>query len=261
MDADSLFIVKVISSFIVGGGYIALVTRVSEVLGAKLGAVITATPTTALIGMIFLALSGNESDLASASPGIIVGLGAGITLIVCYVHLHKILGTLTALLTSIIIWFVFVFLMGQLDITTTASTVVLFLIVYAISVFALREIPEHKAEKKVVTINMLLMRALFAGTVIASAQIAARIVGPFWGGIATSFPAMFISTIVILEREQSHHFTASIIKHLPLGIFSILAFAITLGITAEKIGSAAAILVSFAVSLLVSYFVYLYKSR
>ena len=55
-------------------------------------------------------------------------------------------------------------------------------------------------------ISLIFYRALFAGTVVGSTVIISRFAGHFWTGIFSTFPAVMLTSMVILTRAQGPDF-------------------------------------------------------
>lgn len=258
---DSLFILRVALSFIIGGGYIALISRLSEVFGAKVSGVLSGTPTTALVGMIFLAIAEGPSAIASAAPGTIVGMSGTMLFLVMYLKLRPKHRATTTVASALSGWFLVVIVLKLLSINSLMLTAIIYIIAIATVSIVLTHIEEVRPKKKTMPASNFVLRVLFAGTVVSSVLIASRVAGPFWGGVAAGFPAMFVSNIVILEKVQGQAFAASVIKFLPIGSLSVFIFSVVINLTANNIGSVASIAVAFLCSLVIAYGVFFYKSR
>ena len=87
---------------------------------------------------------------------------------------------------------------------------------------------------------------IFAGGVVATSVIVAHSAGPYWAGLFSTFPAVMMSTLVILSRAQSPAFAGGVAKVLVLSSANILAFAFVAAATYPRIGLAAGTLVAYA---------------
>jgi hypothetical protein len=65
----------------------------------------------------------------------------------------------------------------------------------------------------------------FAGTVVAVSVVVARFAGPYWTGLFSTFPAVMLSTLVILYVTQGRAFASATAKILTLSAPNILVFA------------------------------------
>jgi len=68
------------------------------------------------------------------------------------------------------------------------------------------------------TVKDIAFRAILSGTIISSAVLGAKFIGPLAGGIIAAFPGSFISTIIIANRSGSLDFAKSISKSLVIGV-------------------------------------------
>lgn len=258
---DDAFIFRLAISFFIGGSYIALVTRIAEVAGAKIGAVLSSTPTTALVGMIFVGLAEGADGLESAAPGVIAGFTAVLFFLIAYVNMRRTQTSVVAMLGAIGAWAVVTSMFSVLSINSISWASLLFSVGFIFCNWLFRSIKEVRATRKSSSLQNLLLRATIAGTIVSAVVIATEIGGAFWGGLTSAFPALFISSLIILEREQGETFTISVIKHLPAGMLSVFSYGLAIGLLSTRVGWQTSILLAFAFSLFVSWSVYRYKQQ
>ena len=71
------------------------------------------------------------------------------------------------------------------------------------------------------------MRGVGAGSLVLLSVVLSQIGGPVLGGIAAAFPAVFTSTLVILNRSRGTEFSRAVTKPLVLsGILTIIPFCV-----------------------------------
>ena len=230
---DHLFLFRLFLSFVVGGLFITLVTRVSEILGPKIGGAIAATPSTALVGMIFLGLTEGTSALPKAAPSMLAGFGVSLVFLTIYAHLRaRNKSVMLAALTAAILWLVISTCVGLLNISSIIVGLLIFIICFIAVLFFFKSDNETKSLKRTVKPQALLSRAIFSGAIVASVVLFARLIGPEWGGVAAAFPALYLSSIIILEKDQGKSFTISVLKQLPISSISLAIFSIAIGFLA-----------------------------
>ncbi|MFH0778455.1 MAG: DUF3147 family protein [Candidatus Eisenbacteria bacterium] len=70
-------------------------------------------------------------------------------------------------------------------------------------------------------------RATLGGGMIAFAVLMGKVAGPAYGGVFATFPAMFISTLVITHRSDGVEFSRAVAKALMVsGIVNVALYSI-----------------------------------
>lgn len=232
------FIIKVVLSFIVGGSYVAGVIWLSEKLGSRIGGAIAGLPSTILISMIFINITQGPADVREAVA--IVPLMFMATLLYAIVFLKVEANTKrhpVAIITATIAWtsVALVFkLFSKLD----------FIYIVAIGVAGLVgfKIAFHKfdttAPKKIkLPKNIYLIRFIIGGSVIASSVLIAKLLGPVWGGVVGSMPAMLGCILYFLSKSQGSEFLHGFLRRLPLSYISSLLFLVVIHQSLTNINS------------------------
>lgn len=82
----------------------------------------------------------------------------------------------------------------------------------------------------------LATRAAFAGTVVGGTVLLSGLVGAYWTGLLGTFPAVLLSTLVILARKQGVAFAQATGKVLVLGSTNIVVYALVVRLAYPAIG-------------------------
>jgi len=247
---DELFLLRVVLSFVVGGLYIAAITRLSELLGSRVGGILSAIPTTGLVGMVFLGITEGTLALTVAAPSLMVGFSVSTLFLITYAYLRSRNQPIAySLGGATLLWLTIMAIVGLLGALSVQISLIVFLICFVLAQLFFRRFPTVKPVKKPTSAAVLAGRAAFAGTMVALSIVLGRVIGPNWGGIAAAFPALYFSSIVILEKEQGKEFTISLLKRLPLGSISLALFAVGLSTLASTFSLAVTITGSMLVSI------------
>ncbi len=100
---DTIFIIKLILSFLVGGSWVILATYLADKLGPKIGGLITGLPSTLLLGLFFLGWTQSpEAAVTATSITPLIG-GIGSLFLAIFVATLS-LGLVRALGISIASW-------------------------------------------------------------------------------------------------------------------------------------------------------------
>ncbi|MFH1786168.1 MAG: DUF3147 family protein [archaeon] len=209
------FILKLVLSFVVGGVWISMTTVVSERVGSKVGGIIGGLPSTIVVGLFFIGWTQGASFVAQSTDVVPAILGAdAVFLAICMIMLSG--GLVKALAKAFVVWAAlalpFVFFGAGFGISLVMLVVANICALW----FLERRVKtnSHGGFKIKYKPSELLMRAVFAGSVISFAVIASAVGGPLWGGMFAAFPAVFTSTTVILSRRRGVEFTQAVARML-----------------------------------------------
>ena len=226
---DNTFLTKLFLSFIVGGFWVTFTTIIAGRYGSKIGGWIGGLPTTTLIALLFIGITQSPKAAVDATNVIpqIIGF-AGIMMVVFSYLINR--GFFIAFSLAILSWFILTGIVFSLKIENFNISLIISLLSLLFSYYFLekkQKIFSVTKQKINYTSSQILIRAGFAGLVIASAVSAARFGGPILGGIFSAFPAFFISTLFIVYFSHGIEFTKAIIKSLTLsGLFNVLIYVI-----------------------------------
>lgn len=211
---DTLFIIKLILSFLVGGGYAILATVSADRLGSKIGGLISGLPSTVLLGLLFIAWTQNTQAAVEATTLIPAVIGVACFFLITFVLFVK-KNIWLALICAFIVWFVLTYSLFLFHITNFFIS----LFIYVISSFIayyyvtrIRKISSVKGNKIVYTTKLLLIRGFLTGFVVALSVVVAKFGGPIIGGVLTTFPAMFTSVLLINYFSHGADFASAVAK-------------------------------------------------
>ncbi len=92
-------------------------------------------------------------------------------------------------------------------------------------------------KKKHYTPIEILARGVGAGSLVFLAVLLSQIGGPIVGGIASAFPAVFTSTLIILYKSEGTEFSRAMTKPLVMsGILTIIPFSVAIRYLYPSIG-------------------------
>jgi hypothetical protein len=196
---DSAFWLKLALGFFVGSLWLTLTTLSAEQFGSKIGGLIGGLPSTVVIALLFIGYT--QSPLVAVQATTVMPLAQGLNgLFVLTFMLLIPYGLKIALPTSLLVWFSLATLLYLLDLQSFLISIIGWLILLAFCYIMLEkwmEIPSRGKQGSAHPPSQLVWRALFGGAVISFAVFIGKLGGPLLGGIFGSFPAMFLSTLVI----------------------------------------------------------------
>ena len=238
-------------SFVLAGVWISGATLLGEKLGSKRAGLITNLPSSILLSLIFMALTMGPEYAAATTKGIPVGMTIDTLFTFVFILMAR-KGLSKALTISLIVWaitaYVFIKLIPPLGM---AGAIGLYVLVTALcfilaeGVLHIRSVP-HK--ETTFSWKQILLRALFAGTVVAGAVTIAQFAPPYMTGILATFPAVLSSTLVIFTLSQGADFARATGKILILSSSNIIIYAWIAGLTFPSLGPWIGTILSFATS-------------
>jgi hypothetical protein len=260
---DSIFVLKLILSFIVGSIWITMSTLFAERYGTKIGGLVAGLPSTILISLFFIAWTQSVRIAVDATTIVPVIGGINCLFIVTYIVLLRV-NFWVALGGAFFVWSGLSLLLVIAGFNSfrisLISYVALVLISHAL-VEKVLKIESAPGKQMRYTPGLLIFRAIFSGLVIVFAVVVTKVGGPLLGGMFVMFPAMFVGMIFMTFFSQGAAFSAAVMKSSILGAISVVIFGIVARYTYISFGLIWGTAVSMMVSLASSYLIHGYVAR
>jgi hypothetical protein len=262
---DASFWVKLLLGFIIGSLWITLTTVSAERFGSKIGGLMGGLPSTVVIALLFIGIT--QSPLAAAQATTVMPLAQGLNGLFVLAFMHFIpRGLLAGLMGALLFWvlqstLLYLANIGQFWISILGW---LFLLVFCyLAAEKWMKIPSHAILTVSYAPAQLLWRAIFGGGIIAAAIFMGKIGGPLLGGIFSSFPAMFLSTLVITYKSSGAAFSRSVGKSLLIsGLVNVPIYEIMVRWLYPSVGLSLGTILALFFSLGTGYLTYLFmKTR
>jgi hypothetical protein len=160
-------------------------------------------------------------------------------------------GLVLSILSSLISWFLLAYLANYLEFTNlllnclfySTGTIGIYYLIRSRMNFEIQP-----GSKRKYNTYQIIIRSAFAGSVVATVIIIAQFTPPYLVGIVASFPAVLLSTMVILVINQSREFAQATGKILILSSSNIVVYGIAVYFCYPTIGLWWGTLVSFLVA-------------
>ncbi len=247
MIAEAL-IIKIALSFVIAGIWITLATIVSERFGTKIGGLIGNLPSNIVVSLFFIGWTQSAEIAADAAHVVPLGMLIDSLFLFVLILFAKKYGNL-AFLFALIAWFVLALPVansGYNDmIVGSIVYVIITLILFYIAEKKLNIVSVPKKTNVSYSAGELLLRAVFAGTVVAGAVTITALAGPNWGGIFSTFPAVMLSTMYLLTRAQGADFARATGKVMLLASANIVVYAIAVSLTYPMYGIVIGTIISY----------------
>ena len=223
------FAIQLILSLLVGGVWITLATVAADRFGSKIGGLFIGLPSTAAVTFIFIGISQGRLVASDATTVLPLAYAVNGPFLVLYTMLIR-HGFLRALAVSVGCWFLLSGVIIGYDLQNFTLSIVAWLGSFAVA-FAVMEkclrIPSRSRLPIRHSRRQTLARALFSGSVISFAVYMTKIGGPIYGGVFASFPAAFLSSLVITYLSGGADFSRAAAKSMMFsGFINVVGFAL-----------------------------------
>jgi hypothetical protein len=233
------FWIRLALSFVVGSIWVTLTTLAAERFGSKVGGLLGGLPSTVVIALLFIGLTQSPQVAAQATTVMPFAQGLnGIFVITFMLFIPR--GLRTSLPFTLLVWITQSTLLYLLDIHSIGVSIAAWLALFLACYFVVEkwmEIPSHEKAAISYPFSQIIWRAVFGGTVIAVAVFRGKLGGPLLGGIFGSFPAMFLSTLVITSRTGGANFSRAVGKSLLIsGLINVPLYEIMVRLLYPTLG-------------------------
>ncbi len=257
----TLFTIQLLTSFIVGGGVIALLSFMAERVHSRIAGIILAFPTTVALGFFFLGWAVSPQTAADVVPATLIPLGLSMVFAAIYPYIgelaarfiqNKISQISISYVLSISIWFAAAISMVIFEINNMFIGVVGYFSLIALAHLLLHRKKYEKPVTLTYTLSQKFGRAAFVGFILVLIVFLGKMVSPFWGGILAMFPAAFSSIIMILHYYYGPQSPFPIMRNVALGSLSLFAYALAVMLVFPFFGFIVGTLFAYAVSVVVT---------
>lgn len=228
VNPESAFIVRLVTSFFVGGLWVSLSTLLAQRLGSKVGGIIAGLPSTALVALLFVALTQGVESCVEATSVVPASLSATCLLMVVYSYSLE-QGVWKALGCGLVAWFLAQFVIILFSPFPLLFSLLLAAAGLSLAVFIFErglKIDSTHGKKIALHPPIILLRAFLAGTVVTLSVLLARYVGPLLSGIFSVFPITMTSTLYVTFRDGGPDFSKAVAKaHMVSGVFTCSIYA------------------------------------
>ncbi|MBC7000286.1 hypothetical protein [Cytophaga sp. FL35] len=242
---DLLFFLKLLIAIV----FVVGLSLIAENVSPKIAGILSGYPTGSAITLFFFGLEVNPEFAAKSALYNMVGLTGALSFVLAYYmasrHIKKypiFFSSICAIVTYLLI----VWILHHLQ-EITYWTIILPVTFSFFCIYFLKNIENLKIKKKVkLGLDTLIIRAFFAALIILSITMAPNFFGPEWSGLFSAFPTTLFPLIVIIHYSYSKEHVHTIIKNVPIGMFSLIIYSLTVSMVYPTFGIYWGTLLSFA---------------
>ena len=249
---SSLFVQLLLLTVVIAGLWISGVSLLSERLGSRLGGMISNLPSTILVSLLFIGITQSPGFAAEATISVPLGMTLSTLFLFSFIlFLPRGLGW--GLVAALATWLGLAVLSSFFQqVGRLTWTLVYFVVAIGTWLIAEKGLKITSAPKtgKRYSWWQVLIRAAFAGTVVGTAVIIGRSGSAFWTGIFSTFPAVMLSSMVILTLSAGPGFARGLGKIMLLASTNIIVYGHFAGYFFPRAGLAWGTVISFIIATL-----------
>ncbi|MCF7918105.1 DUF3147 family protein [Candidatus Gracilibacteria bacterium] len=257
MNRETLFIIQLVTSFVVGGVFIAFLSFIAEKASEKTAGIIISLPATIALSFFFIGWTLSPEKVAEVAPIVPIMEGVIMLFTITYlslsrIKLNKIPSIILCTLGGLFVWFVLAIPLALIELSNISISIIGYVILTTIAYYFITVKVHQKSIYVPLKYSILqkIFRATFAGFIIALSVFLAKTLGPFWGGVFSSFPAVYLSTFIIVHWHYDSFFLFKVWKNSPLGSIIFVIYPLTAIYTFPAFGIWGGTIFSYAICLI-----------
>lgn len=247
---SAAFLQQLILSVIIAGVWISAATLIAERLGSRTGGMVGNLPSTILVSLLFIGITQSPEFAAEATVSVPLGMTLSTLFLFVFIALLP-KGLIPALTGSLLTWLLLAMLSSRFQEAGILTWIIVYTLLALTSYFLSKYMLGIKAlgrtARKFSTVQMIL-RALFAGSVVGGAVLVGQSGSAFWAGIFASFPAMMLSSMVILSLSAGPAFARATGMTMLLASTNIVIYSFCAGYLFPIVGLTTGTILSYAVA-------------
>ena len=149
---------------------------------------------------------------------------------------------------ALFFWFLLALSSIQINLENLIINIIIYIVITLISFFFVEKyfkIPQQQKSDKPYKFSQLIIRALFAGGLVSGVVFISNFFNAYITGIFASFPAVLLSSMIILAFNQNIAFARATGKILILSTSNIVVYSLVVYFTYPSMGLLWGTIVSF----------------
>jgi uncharacterized membrane protein (GlpM family) len=245
----SLFTLRVIISFVVGGVFISLQTLFAERVPLKWRGVVLTIPSTLAMSLFFVGITKGSSEVSYVA---VLSIAASFICTYVFATTFAFFSRFNLYLATImgfLFWGIsaLVLILFPPDSIGTAILVgIPVLLICYVVVSHLEQV--HEISPVPFTPKHIAIRSIFSGLVVVMAVVFAKTFGNVWGGVFSAFPAVFSTTLIIYYLAHGKEIIPAVTKSVFFpGSIGFALYSVVAGFTFPEFGIWIGTLLSYSV--------------
>lgn len=243
-DMNTLLIIQILCSLVIGGSLVAFISLLAEKVDKKIAGALLAFPSTIALGYFFLGWFVGDDAVAKAVPSAFIPMSAALLFIASYTSVaqavshigNRFVQIILATTFSVGVWFAISFLVATNKFSNIWIGVCSYLTVLIAAHFFLKKYSVVKPAPMKYSRKQIAFRATFVGTVIATVVFLGKTMGPVWGVVFAMFPAVSMSILILLHWYYGGKNLFPFVQSFPIGTITMVTYSLTVMLLFPKVG-------------------------
>jgi len=223
----------------------------AENVSPKTAGILSGYPTGSALSLFFFGLEVSPKFAAESAVFNMIGLTASMTFVFTYYlasTYFKKYNIFLSSISAIIGYFITTWGLHYIELNKFAAILVPIATAF-IFIHLFKKIPNSTIKTKIKLSNKtLILRAILAASIILTVTGTAHLVGAKWAGLFSAFPTTLFPLMLIIHYTYDKKHVHTIIKNFPIGIFSLIAYSLSISIVYPLYGIYFGTLISFGIA-------------
>ena len=231
MSEDKIFILQLITSFIVWWGFVALLSLLAERSSEKIAWIIISLPSTVVISFFFIWLVLWPNTIWEIAPILpitswVIMLFTASYLYVSRIRIPKIYSIILSSIVSLFVWLILAIPLAIYEFSSLSLSLIWYAFLTLVAYYLITIKPKVKSSHTplVYTNKQKIIRAIIAWFFIMISVLLSKVLWPFWWAIFSWFPAVFLASFTIIYWHYDSDFLFKVWKHSPLGSIVFVSY-------------------------------------
>ena len=247
---DALFAWQV-AKLLVSVGIVLGLAAIAERLSPRIAGLLSGYPLGTAIALFFIGLEISPDFAADSAVHTLAGFTATLALGGGYLLCGRrpgLPGVIAGTLGGLACWFMASAVLATIAFDRISGTLTT-LVAIVVFTWLYRQVPDRRAVARArASWAGVLFRAVLAAGIIFTITGLAHVLPSAWAGLLAAFPVTMYPFLVILHLTHGPAPVATVIKHYPAGLGSLLCYALCVSLTYPSLGLATGTLAGFAVA-------------
>lgn len=242
-----------LAKLVISVGIVLGLSLVAERVSARAAGLLAGYPLGTAIALFFIGLEISPAFATESAVHTLAGFSATLALSGGYLvgaRRDGLLGMLSGTALGILAWLLTSLMLTSIDFNratgtlTTLAAMVIFVRLY-------RRVPDVVVgARRGFSWPPLVLRSGLAAGIIFLITGLAHVLPPAWAGVMAAFPVTMYPLLVILHLTHGRAAVATVVKHYPAGLGSLLCYALCVSLTYDRLGLIVGTLLGFGVATL-----------
>lgn len=241
---ELLLLIKLVVAiaFVIG------LSLLAENVSPKVAGILSGYPTGSAITLFFFGLEVSPDFASKSAIYNMVGLTAALSFVYIYYIASKYFKNFNILFSSLFAlagYFAIVWILHLIELNKYIAMLIpiTFSFLY---IYLFKDIKNINIQTKTkLNFKILFIRAFFAALIILVITSVPKFVGPTWAGLFSAFPTTLFPLMLIIHFTYSKEHVHTVIKNVPIGMFSLIIYSLTISIVYPLFGIYLGTLLSF----------------